>query len=88
MSGGALVLSEKICFDDPQQQALMTDLHHRFKRANGYSELEIAQKRTSLERTLIPETLDTHLERLRDAGFATASCWFQCFNFASILAVK
>ncbi len=88
LPGGALVLSEKICFADASQQRLMTDLHHQFKRANGYSALEIAQKRTALENTLVPETLTAHLDRLQQAGFATASCWFQCFNFVSILAVK
>ena len=44
LPGGALVLSEKVHFDDEAQQTLMTDLHHAFKRANGYSNLEIAQK--------------------------------------------
>ncbi|KAA5539283.1 carboxy-S-adenosyl-L-methionine synthase CmoA [Roseiconus nitratireducens] len=86
--GGALLLSEKICFDDPHQQQLLSDLHLDFKRACGYSELEIAQKRTSLEKTLIPESLATHTERLQAAGFATVAPWFQCFNFASILAIK
>ncbi|MFG0261956.1 MAG: carboxy-S-adenosyl-L-methionine synthase CmoA, partial [Novipirellula sp. JB048] len=47
--GGALLLSEKICFADARQQTLLNDLHHDFKRANGYSDLEIAQKRSSLE---------------------------------------
>jgi tRNA (cmo5U34)-methyltransferase len=87
-SGGALLLSEKICFADSQQQALLTDLHHDFKRAHGYSDLEISQKRSAIENLLIPETLETHVQRLRDAGFRTVAPWFQCFNFASILAVK
>ncbi|HIB67413.1 MAG TPA: carboxy-S-adenosyl-L-methionine synthase CmoA [Phycisphaerales bacterium] len=86
--GGALVLSEKICFPQENQQELLTDLHHSFKRANGYSDLEIAQKRTALEKTLIPETLETHLKRLERVGFSVATCWFQCFNFVSILAIK
>ena len=86
--GGALVLSEKIEFEDPTLNQLMMDLHHDFKRANGYSDLEIAQKRTALERTLLTETAEAHLQRLRDTGFRTACMWFQCFNFASILAVK
>lgn len=86
--GGALVLSEKICFPDPHEQELMTELHHSFKRANGYSDLEIAQKRTALENTLIPETLEHHLERLKTVGFSKAVCWFQSFNFVSVLAVK
>ena len=87
-AGGALVLSEKICFEDAAQQELMTKLHHDFKRAHGYSDLEIAQKRTAIENRLLPETLDAHVARLRAAGFRTVSPWFQCFNFASILAVK
>lgn len=86
--GGALVLSEKICFEDAAQQELMTKLHHDFKRAHGYSDLEIAQKRTAIENRLQPETLETHVQRLKSAGFRTVSPWFQCFNFASILAVK
>ncbi|MEO1525165.1 MAG: carboxy-S-adenosyl-L-methionine synthase CmoA [Planctomycetota bacterium] len=86
--GGALLLSEKVCFDAPAQQQLLADLHLDFKRANGYSELEIAQKRTSLENTLIPETIEAHCERLRTVGFEIVAPWFLCFNFASILAVK
>jgi tRNA (cmo5U34)-methyltransferase len=88
LPGGALLLSEKICFDEATQQQLMTDLHHDFKRANGYSDLEVAQKRTAIENRLIPETLDTHIERLKIAGFITVAPWFQCFNFVSILAVR
>jgi len=88
VSGGALLVSEKICFEDPYQQQLLTELHHDFKRAHGYSELEIAQKRTSIENILVPETLSTHCKRLRQVGFQQVAPWFQCFNFASILAVK
>jgi tRNA (cmo5U34)-methyltransferase len=86
--GGALLLSEKICFADPQQQDLLPNLHHDFKRSHGYSDLEISQKRSAIENLLIPETLETHVQRIRDAGFRTVAPWFQCFNFASILAVK
>ncbi len=88
VSGGALLVSEKICFEDPYQQQLLTELHHDFKRAHGYSELEIAQKRASIENVLVPETLSTHCQRLMEVGFQQVVPWFQCFNFASILAVK
>ena len=88
LEGGALVLSEKICFEDAAQQTLMTKLHHDFKRAHGYSNLEISQKRTAIENRLQPETLETHIARLHTAGFRTVAPWFQCFNFASILAIK
>ena len=86
--GGILILSEKLQFDDPAQQALQTEMHHEFKRANGYSEMEISQKRTALENVLIPETLSRHRERLLKAGFRSAEVWFQYFNFASITALK
>ncbi len=86
--GGALLLSEKIECPDPLEQDLVTGLHLDFKRANGYSELEISQKRTALENVLIPETLAAHKKRLQDAGFAETAVWFQCLNFASLLAIK
>lgn len=88
VGGGALLLSEKIRFDDVHQQQLLTELHHDFKRAHGYSDLEISQKRTALENRLIPETLAEHCERLSRCGFQRIIPWFQCFNFVSILAVK
>ena len=85
--GGVLILSEKLAFEHQQQQ-LFTDLHHAFKQANGYSELEISQKRTALENVLLPETLEQHRQRLRQAGFAAVYCWYQCLNFASLIAFK
>ncbi len=86
--GGILILSEKLSFDDKDQQELLIDLHHFFKKANGYSQLEISQKRQTLENVLIPETLDQHKERLAQAGFRQMEQWFQCFNFVSLLAIK
>ncbi|MEH6449918.1 MAG: carboxy-S-adenosyl-L-methionine synthase CmoA [Oleispira sp.] len=85
--GGALILSEKICFDD-DEQPLQDKLHLDFKRANGYSELEIAQKRSAIENVLIPETESVHIERLKQAGFSRVIRWYQCFNFVSYLAIK
>ena len=86
--GGILILSEKIAFSEPAQQQFHVDLHHDFKRANGYSDLEISQKRTALENVLIPESLADHQQRLQAAGFAASDIWFQCFNFASLVAIK
>lgn len=86
--GGILVLSEKICFEDKHLNDLNIELHHEFKKANGYSELEISQKRTALENVLIPETLATHQQRLKSVGFRHVDVWFQCFNFASIVAIR
>ena len=86
--GGALVLSEKLIFNDDEQQSLLEELQLDFKRANGYSELEISQKRSAIENVLVPETFEDHKQRLYNAGFKQVELWFQCFNFASIIAVK
>lgn len=86
-TGGALILSEKIRFSDAEQK-LQDKLHLDFKRANGYSELEIAQKRSAIENVLIAETEQVHVERLKEAGFSQVIRWYQCFNFVSFLAVK
>ncbi|MBW8184823.1 carboxy-S-adenosyl-L-methionine synthase CmoA [Shewanella nanhaiensis] len=86
--GGILVLSEKLNFEDSSIQGLLDDLHLDFKRANGYSELEISQKRSSLEHVMKPDTLLQHEMRLKTQGFTHFNLWFQCFNFASMVAIK
>ena len=86
--GGALIISEKICFEDDQEQQNQTDWHHDFKRTQGYSELEIAQKRNALEEVLQPDTESRHIERLEKAGLSNPRRWFQCFSFASYIAFK
>ncbi len=85
---GALIISEKICFDDQQEQYDQTHWHHDFKRAQGYSDLEIAQKRDALEDILRAETEEKHLERFQQAGLTNTRRWFQCFSFASYIAFK
>ena len=86
--GGALVLSEKFSFEDADVGELLFNMHHDFKRANGYSELEISQKRSMLENVMLTDSVEKHKERLRIAGFAHAELWFQCFNFGSLIALK
>ena len=88
VSGGILITSEKIAFEDPEEARRQEQLHHAFKELNGYTKLEISQKRTALENVLIPETLQVHQERLKQAGFKQSTVWFQCFNFVSILSFK
>jgi tRNA (cmo5U34)-methyltransferase len=87
-AGGALIVSEKIRFEDTDEQAEQTDWHHDFKRTQGYSELEIAQKRNALEQVLVPDTEAEHMARFEAAGFCRPRRWFQCFSFASYIAFK
>jgi len=86
--GGILVISEKISHGDSVIDEHLIDLHHNFKRANGYSELEVAQKRTALENVMRTDSVEQHIQRLKEAGFSHVSPWFQCFNFISFIAIK
>lgn len=86
--GGVLVMAEKVMLEAPTAQAMLTDLHHDFKRANGYSELEIASKRQAIETVLIPETTETHVGRLKQAGFSEVIECFHCLNFKAWMALK
>lgn len=88
LNGGILIISEKLAFDDTRQQQLHTGMHEAFKKAQGYSELEVSQKRAALENVLIAETLAQHKQRLQTIGFSSVEVWFQYFNFASMLALK
>lgn len=86
--GGPLVLSEKFSFEDTSVGELLFNMHHDFKRANGYSELEISQKRSMLEHVILTDSVECHKARLQQAGFAHSELWFQCFNFGSLIALK
>jgi len=88
LPGGVLILSEKLNADDERQNELQIDMHHLFKKTQGYSDLEISQKRAALDNVLIPETFSQHQQRLQQAGFSSAELWFQYFNFASLIAFK
>lgn len=88
VEGGALFLSEKVIFDDTFKQNELTDLHHQFKKHQGYSDLEIAQKRQSIENVLVPESIEAHKQRLLDAGFSKVILALQCFTFVGFIAYK
>ena len=87
MPGDVLILSEKLTLPDPRLNEYLIDLHHDFKRQQGYSDLEIAQKRQALEDVLVPETRESHVARLRAVGFSRCDVWFQCLNFGSLIAI-
>ncbi len=80
---GIFVLSEKV-----QSSQALIDYYHGYKKVNGYSDMEIAQKRQALEDSLRPDALDEWIKRLRNVGFAKIEVWFRAFNFVSITAIK
>lgn len=85
---GMFVLSEKISCENEGIHQLQTDLYYDFKKRNGYSELEIAQKREALENVLIPITPEKQLKLLKSAGFTKKDMLFRWYNFACFLGIK
>ncbi|WWP00465.1 MAG: carboxy-S-adenosyl-L-methionine synthase CmoA [Candidatus Dasytiphilus stammeri] len=87
-TGGALILSEKFNFTDNKIDQLMLSLHEDFKKSNGYSELEISQKRTMLKNIMLTDTIENYRQKLSDTGFTHAEIWYQYLNFGSFIAIK
>jgi len=87
-TGGVFFLSEKIRVDDEHIHTLLTELYYDFKRRNGYSELEISQKREALENVLRPLTPEEQLLALREAGFTKVEMIFRWYNFASYIGIR
>jgi len=88
LPGAILLLSEKISFSEKQNSELLIDIYHSWKAHNGYSEMEIKQKRAALENVLITDTIPQHIARLEKIGFKRCELWFQCFNFISMVSFK
>jgi len=88
LPGGALITCEKIIHKNEETNKSLISLHESFKRENGYSQTEIAQKRKAIEDVLILESIERQLKRLIDAGFKKPLVQMQCINFVSFLAVK
>ena len=86
--GGVLLLTEKVVHENTDLNGLQQNFYYRFKAENGYSQMEISQKREALENVLVPETVETHHQRLQQGGFTAIDTWLKWFNFVSILAVK
>ncbi|MCD6527086.1 MAG: carboxy-S-adenosyl-L-methionine synthase CmoA [Desulfuromonas sp.] len=88
LPGGILLLTEKVVHEDEQLSALQQDWYYRLKKENGYSQLEISQKRDALENVLIPESCEQHQQRLHNVGFRQTDIWLKWFNFTSFLCLK
>ncbi|MCG8683813.1 MAG: carboxy-S-adenosyl-L-methionine synthase CmoA [Desulfobacterales bacterium] len=86
--GGVLLVTEKTVHPDSGLSSLEQDFYFQFKRENGYTDLEISQKRDALEKVLIPESVAAHEHRIISAGFSVFNVWLKWFNFTSMMAVK
>lgn len=85
---GIFIFSEKIIFEDKKLNKQMIDLYYNFKKKQGYSEFEIAQKREALENVLIPYTEEENRKMILNAGFISIESLFKYGNFVTFVAKK
>jgi len=85
---GVLIFSEKVVFEDKRLDKEMIDIYYGYKKEQGYSEYEIAQKREALENVLIPFTINENIKMCKDAGFKSVETIFQWANFVTFVAKK
>jgi len=85
---GLFVFSEKVIFENKLLDKQMIDIYYAYKKTQGYSEYEIAQKREALENVLIPFTIKENIEMCMRAGFKQVDTVFQWANFVTFVAKK
>jgi tRNA (cmo5U34)-methyltransferase len=86
--GGVFIFSEKLVSQNSILNKQLIDEYYSFKKAQGYSEFEISQKREALENVLIPYTEDENNKMIKDAGFSHCEMIFKWVNFATFIAIK
>jgi len=85
---GIFIFSEKVVFEDKRLDKELIDIYYDYKKEQGYSEYEIAQKREALENVLIPFTIKENIQMCKDAGFQQIETVFQWANFVTFVAKK
>ncbi len=85
---GIFIFSEKVVFKDKKLDKDLIDVYYDYKKEQGYSEYEIAQKREALENVLIPFTIKENIQMCKDAGFRSVDTIFQWANFVTFVAKK
>ncbi len=86
--GGMFIFSEKVVFEEKKLDKQMIDIYYEYKRSQGYSEFEIAQKREALENVLVPFTIEENIHMCKEAGFTHVDTIFQWANFVTFVAKK
>ncbi len=85
---GIFIFSEKVVFEDKALDKELIDVYYDYKKEQGYSEYEIAQKREALENVLIPFTIKENIQMCKDAGFKSVDTVFQWANFVTFIVKK
>ena len=76
-----MVIFEKIIFPNSLINKAYIDSHLQWKEKSGYSKMEIANKRQSLENRLIPYLHEENIELFKNAGFNHVEICYSFLNF-------
>lgn len=85
---GCLIVVEKLTSSATLLNRSFIKYYYDFKKRNGYSELEIAQKREALENVMIPYRYEENAELLHRVGFGATEEFFRWYNFSGMVAIK
>jgi tRNA (cmo5U34)-methyltransferase len=85
---GCVILVEKLTTENTLLNRLFINHYYDMKRRNGYTDLEIAQKREALENVLIPYRPEENRALLLDNGFRHVEEFFRWYNFGAMIAVR
>ncbi len=88
VSGGGLILVEKILGSSAFVDDMLTRRYYELKAENGYSAEQIERKRLALEGVLVPVTAKWNEDLLRESGFNCVECFWRWCNFAGWIAIK
>jgi len=86
--GGCLILVEKVLCQNSTLNRFFIKYYYEMKKRNGYSEMEISQKREALENVLVPYHFDENRELLLANGFKACDIFFRWYNFCGMIALK
>ena len=83
-----LILIEKLLVRESMLNRLFIKYYYGFKQRQGYSKMEISQKREALENILIPYRLEENVELLLHNGFRVCEVFFKWYNFCGLIALR
>lgn len=87
-NGGAFIFVEKVLGNSATIDNILVKEYYDLKENNGYTQEQIANKRTSLEGVLVPLTASFNEHLLHSVGFKYVDCFFRCLNFVGWIAIK
>ena len=86
--GGCLILIEKVLSQNSTINRLFIKHYYEMKKRNGYSDMEISQKREALENVLIPYHYEENRDLLLRNQFTCCESFFRWYNFCGMVALK